>query len=269
MGAPPLRSLGCPVAVVLMLGWARPAHAHSAVPVTETFAIRGHSQTLHIYGSRGGDPVIVSSGDGGWIHLAPHVAELLAQCGYRVIGFDARAYLSSFTSSTGALQPADVIGDYTTLIRYASRETGRAPVLIGVSEGAGLSVLAGTGRRVKPEIEGVVGVGLGDANELAWHWTDSTIYLTHRVPHEPLFSAIALLQRLAPVPLALIHSSHDEYVPPAEADRILHAATGPARLWSVNASNHRFSGNLAEFDRRLIEALAWVDQHRQQTVTRP
>ena len=54
-----------------------------------------------------------------------------------------------------------------------------------------------------------------------------------------------------------------------DLDRILHAATGPARLWSVNASNHRFSGNLAEFDRRLIEALAWVDQHRQQTVTRP
>src|SRR6187549_308185 len=99
MGAPPLRSVGCPVVVVLMLGWAQPAHAHSAVttsekvrlkpdPTTETVTIRGHKQTLHIYGGRDSDPVILSSGDGGWIHLAPHVAELLAQCGYRVIGFD-------------------------------------------------------------------------------------------------------------------------------------------------------------------------------------
>jgi hypothetical protein len=246
-----------------MLGWAQSAHAHSAVPATETFTIRGHQQTLHVYGSGDGDPVIVSSGDGGWIHLAPHVAELLAQCGFRVIGFDARAYLSSFTSSSGTLQPADVISDYAALIRYAARGGGRAPLLIGVSEGAGLSVLAGTGRQVKTQIEGIIGVGLGDANELGWRWTDSTIYFTHRAPREPLFSTVSLVERLAPLPLALIHSSHDEYVPASEADRIVHAATGPAKLWSVNASNHRFSGNLAEFDRRLIEAIGWVNAQHQ------
>jgi hypothetical protein len=36
---------------------------------------------------------------------------------------------------------------------------------------------------------------------------------------------IALVDRLAPVPLALIHSLHDEYAPAADADRIVHAAT--------------------------------------------
>ena len=35
-----------------------------------------------VYGTRGGAPVIVSSGDGGWVHLAPHVAEVLAAKGY-------------------------------------------------------------------------------------------------------------------------------------------------------------------------------------------
>jgi hypothetical protein len=53
----------------------------TAVPVvaqSETIAIRGHAQTLRLYGERGGLPVIVSSGDGGWIHLGPHVAEMLA-----------------------------------------------------------------------------------------------------------------------------------------------------------------------------------------------
>src|SRR5215218_7499582 len=103
--------------------------------MTRRLVIRGQPQTLRLSGARNGDPVIVSSGDGGWIHLAPHVAELLAQCGFRVIGFDARAYLSSFTSSSGTLQPADVISDYAALIRYAARGGGRAPLLIGVSEG--------------------------------------------------------------------------------------------------------------------------------------
>jgi hypothetical protein len=231
--------------------------------------LRGHKQTLHIYGSRTGDPILLSSGDGGWVHLAPHVAELLAQCGFQVIGFDARAYLSSFTSSTDTLSQQDVIDDYATLIRLAVRRGQRAPLLIGVSEGAGLSVLAGTGTEIKPQIAGVIGVGLGDLNELGWRWTDTAIYFTHRVPHEPLFSVHSLVERLAPVPLALIHSLHDEYAPASDADRIVHAAKGPARLWSINATNHRFSGNTAEFDRRLMEAIAWVHAEHQPAATRP
>ena len=127
---------------------------------------------------------------------------MLAQCGYRVIGLDARAYLSSFTTNAGALRPDEVVDDYMTLIKYASRGGGRSPVLIGVSEGAGLSVLAGTGKSIKPLIEGVIGVGLGDMNELGWRWTDSTIYLTHHLPREPLFSVLSMVDHLAPVPLA-------------------------------------------------------------------
>ena len=63
-----------------------------------TLVIRGHAQSLHLYGTRGGPPVIVSSGDGGWMHLGPHVAETLAAKGFFVVGFDVRAYLESFTS---------------------------------------------------------------------------------------------------------------------------------------------------------------------------
>ena len=246
-----------------MLGWAQPAHAHSAVSTTETLTIRGHKQTLHIYGSRTGDPVILSSGDGGWIHLAPHVAELLAQFGYRVIGFDSRAYLSSFTSNAGTLQQNDVIDDYGALVTYASQKGKRPPLLIGVSEGAGLSVLAASGRQINPLVDGVIGIGLGNMNELGWRWTDATIYLTHHLPNEPLFSALSLVNRLSPLPLALIHSLHDEYAPAADAYRIVHAATGPAKLWSINASNHRFEGSTGEFDRRLLEAIEWVNAQHQ------
>jgi len=245
-----------------MLGWAQPAHAHSVESSTEMLTIRGHKQTLHIYGSRTGAPVVVSSGDGGWIHLAPHVAELLAQFGYRVIGFDTRAYLSSFTSNTDTLHEDDVIDDYLTLITYAGQGGARSPLLIGVSEGAGLSLLAATGKQVKPRIDGVIGVGLGNMNELGWRWMDSAIYVTHHLPHEPLFSVLSLVDRLAPLPLALIHSVHDEYAPAADADRIVHAAAGPAKLWTVNASDHRFSGNTAEFDRRLVEAIEWIKAHQ-------
>lgn len=224
----------------------------------ETVAIRGHQQTVYVYGNAQGEPVIVSSGDGGWIHLGPHVAEFLASRGFFVIGFDVKVYLSSFTSERSTLRPEDEPGDYRILAELAKKRTGRKPVLIGVSEGAGLSVLAGTDPRTKAEVAGVVGLGLPDLNELGWRWKDALIYLTHRAPNEPSFSAAAIVDRVAPLPLAAIHSLHDEFVPVAEVERVWNAAHEPKRLWIVNASNHRFSDNLDEFDRRLLEAIAWV-----------
>ena len=69
-----------------------------------------------------------------------------------------------------------------------------------------------------------IALGLGDSNELAWRWRDALIYLTHGAPREPAFSAAAVVGRVAPLPLAVIQSSHDEYVPAAEMRRVYDAA---------------------------------------------
>jgi hypothetical protein len=233
------------------------ARAQTAQRIT----LRGHEQTLLIYGTRGGDPVIVSGGDGGWIHLAPHVAEVLAAKGYFVVGFDAKAYLESFTSGTTTLHPADEPSDYKVLAEFATKGASKKPILIGVSEGAGLSVLAATDPQTKAAIDGVIGLGLPDLNELGWRWRDSLIYLTHSVPNEPTFSTGAIIEKVAPIPVAAIHSSQDEFVPVAAVQRILQSAREPKKLWIVKASNHRFSDNLPEFDQSLLEAVAWVRQN--------
>jgi alpha-beta hydrolase superfamily lysophospholipase len=224
----------------------------------ETLLIREREQSLYIYGTRQGDPVVVSSGDGGWMHLGPHVAEVLSSHGYFVIGFDVRAYLSSFTSRRTTLDPAAEPGDYRVLARRAREMTGRKPVLVGVSEGAGLSLLAATDPDTKDEITGVVALGLPDMNELGWRWRDMVIYVTHRPPDEPAFSAAAVADRVAPLPLAAIHSTHDEFVPVAQIERLLERAKDPKRLWIVDATDHAFDGGREEFDRRLLEAMAWV-----------
>jgi fermentation-respiration switch protein FrsA (DUF1100 family) len=242
--------------LVLVCCAAVPAAAQS----TEALSIRGHSQSLRIYGARGGQPVIVSSGDGGWIHLGPHVAEFLAANGYFVVGFDAKAYLESFTSGRATVRPQDEPGDYKVLADFASAGSRLRPILVGVSEGAGLSVLAATDPATRSAIAGVVGLGLPDINELGWRWKDALIYVTHGIPNEPTFSAATLVSRVAPAPLAAIHSTRDEFVPLSEVQRVLSAAREPKKLWIVNAGDHRFSDNLAEFDRRLLEALGWVVQ---------
>ncbi len=237
--------------------------AAAADPGTATITIRGKVLMLRLSGPADGDPVIVSSGDGGWIHLAPHVADVLSGRGYFVVGFDSRAYLSAFTSGAVTLSPGDEPGDFLALCEFAGRRTGRKPILVGVSEGAGLSVLAATDPKTRERVAGVVGLGLPDLNELGWRWRDALIYITKGVPNEPTFSAAALVDRLSPVPLAAIHSTHDEFVPLAEAQKLVARAKEPKRLWIVKASDHRFSDNEKEFDARLVEALDWIRTVRQ------
>jgi hypothetical protein len=89
-------------ALILLACWCGTSDA--AAQTTERLVIRGQAQTLRLYGPGDGEPVIVSSGDGGWIHLGPHVAEVLAAKGFFVVGFDAKAYLESFTSGSTTLR---------------------------------------------------------------------------------------------------------------------------------------------------------------------
>jgi len=227
----------------------------------ETLRIRGRDQSLRLYGTRGGVPVVVSSGDGGWIHLAPHVAEVLASRGFFVVGFDVRGYLESFTAGQTTLRAENEPSDYKVVADFAARGGSGKPILIGVSEGAGLSVLAATDPQLKAAIAGVIGLGLPDLNELAWRWRDMLIYLTHGTPDEPTFSVTAIVDRVAPVPLGAIHSAKDEFVPVSEVQQVMEHAKEPKRLWIIEAADHRFSDNLAEFDQCLLEALTWIIRH--------
>jgi len=224
--------------------------------------VRSHAQSVHLYGVNNARPVIVSSGDGGWIHLGPHVAELLAAHGCFVVGFDVKAYLTSFTTTTSTLHADDEPSDARTISDYASQFSHSKPILIGISEGAGLSVLAAADPITRQSIRGVIGIGLPDRNELGWRWKDSIIYLTHGVPKEPTFNASTLIDKVSPLPLALLHSTHDEFAPLADARRMMQLGAEPKRLWVVGASDHRFSDNLSGFDRSLLEAIDWVNQNQ-------
>ena len=110
--------------IATAVGPAHPVWAQSPQAVV----IRGHQQSLYIYGSPRGEPVIVSSGDGGWIHLGPHVARVPRQRGFFVIGFDVKVYLSSFTSERDAATEEEP-ADYRVLTEFAKKATGKKPIL--------------------------------------------------------------------------------------------------------------------------------------------
>ena len=224
---------------------------------TSTVSLRGKSQTLHLYGSPNGAPVVVTSGDGGWIHLGPDVARFLASQGYSVFGFDAKAYLTSFTEGEKTLVPGDVPGDFKVVVEVARQGRNVKVPLVGVSEGAGLSVLAASDPALQPLLAGVVGLGLPEVNELGWRWRDQVIYITKKAPKEPTFNASDFVPRLGRLRLVAIQSTHDEFVALEEVKKAVEPLTSARKLWLVEATDHRFSGNTDEMHRRVLEALEW------------
>ena len=220
--------------------------------------IRGKNQKLNLYGSPGNAPVVLSSGDLGWAGLVVYVAEFLSSQGYYVVGLNTKLYLASFTSKNSALDPRDVSGDYKTLIALAGQRTSMKPILVGISEGAGLSVLAATDPEVKTCIRGVLALGLPDQNELGWKWQDFTIWITKKTPNEPSFMVEDIIGKVSPLPLAEIHSTHDEFLPLEKAKAMFSKAGEPKKMWVIEATNHRFSDNRPELDHRMLEALEWI-----------
>jgi fermentation-respiration switch protein FrsA (DUF1100 family) len=222
--------------------------------------LRDRVQHVRLCGDPRGTPAIVASGDGGWIHLAPHVAGVLASRRYFVLGFDSKAYLESFTRPQRALTVDDVASDFGTLISLIAPDH-RKVLLAGVSEGAALAVVAAARDDIKLRVAGVVTMGLGELNELAWRWSDALIYLTKGVPNEPTFRTSSYIAKVAPAPIALLQSTRDEYVARDEAERLAQLARDPKRVWTIDASDHAFSGNRADLDARLADAAAWIAGH--------
>ena len=239
-----------------------PVAAGAASPGTETLTIRGQQQSLRVYGKRGAPVAVVASGDGGWTHLGPYVAEFLSSKGYFVVGLDSKAYLSSFTRGETTLSTTDVPGDFAAVLDYASRGATAQPILIGVSEGAALAILAATSDATKSRMGGVIGLGLPDKAELGWRFRDSVIYITKGVPREPLFSTAEVIGKVAPVPVVAIHSTRDEFVSVEEIQRVMSRALPPKQLWLIEADDHRFTGKEQDLNQKLLDALAWIKGQR-------
>src|SRR4030095_12428997 len=146
------------------------------------------------------------------------------------------------------LQLVDVPADYRELVRYAADGSSLKPILIGVSEGAGLSVLAAADGPTKAGVGGVIAIGLPDVNELGWRWKDSWIYVPVGIPNEQTFSSAALVGRMAPLPLAAIHSTRDEFVPINQVQQTMARASDPKKLWVIQAADHPFKDNTSGLD---------------------
>jgi type IV secretory pathway VirJ component len=224
--------------------------------------VRGRTITLTVYKPKAAPlgTILMGSGDVGWVGLAVSMAEELSAQGYLVIGVNVRQYLAAFTSGKDHAQARDVPGDYRVLVdRLRERQLLVRPLILsGVSEGAALAVLAASDPGNHTWIDGVVTVGLPATAELAWRWADLWAAAMKRDADEPSFTITDVLPAVSPLPLYMIQSRTDEYVPPADYEKFRAVAKEPKQLVLIDASNHRFTDRRAELSKAFSAGLEWI-----------
>jgi len=252
---------GLSFAILLCALIAAPAGA-AVIPQKIDFALRGKTLTLTVY-TPAGTPkgtIMMGSGDVGWVGLAATMADELSTDGWTVVGVNVRQYLSSFTSGVAHLGVSEPPADYRAMADFlTSKALVRPPfILSGVSEGAALAVLVAASPASHQWVRGVVTMGIPPSAELAWKWTDFTAWITKSDAREPSFAPTDYLAAVSPIPLCMLQSRKDEYVPEADYRRQAALAREPKRQVLIDASNHRFTDRRKELRQAYLEGLDWI-----------
>ena len=108
--------------------------------------------------------LIYATGDGGWRGKDLDLFRHLASWGYAIAGFSAPQYVKHLRGDAATTTPARLARDYEAIMTLARQSLMLPPstpvILVGVSSGAGLSVVAAGQGMLQPLLDGVVAMGL-------------------------------------------------------------------------------------------------------------
>lgn len=233
-----------------------PSGVRRPVRSQRDIVLNGYSVTLHLTASAGstGRPLVIyATGDGGWRGKDLDLFRHLASWGYAIAGFSAPQYVKHLRGDDETTTPARLARDYETIIGAAEQSLALASttrvILVGVSRGAGLSVVAAGQPSIQPLLDGVVVMGLTKEEEhVRWR----------RQRQSTELEIYPYLPRLADLPLSVIQSTHDNYLPASRARDLFGADTDRRQFHAIEARNHSFSGARAALYETLRSSLQWV-----------
>ena len=224
-----------------------PAAAPSRPPVADRLVVvHEHPLRLHFAaGTTGpGHPLLVyATGDGGWHRKDLAAYRHLVAFGDPTVGFDAHDYVTHL-GPDDSTTPERLAEDYERIITAAKQALqlpdGDPVVLVGISRGAGLTVVAAAQPALRPSIAGVLAIALTKEEE----YVNVEVY--------------QYLPRLAGMPVAVIQSTRDHYLP-ADAARALFGPDRPGRWFqAITARNHSFGGARDELYAAIGHSLRWI-----------
>ncbi len=207
--------------------------------------------------------LLYATGDGGWRGNDRHVFDELASLGYPVAGFSARTYLKNLGYVADTTTPGRLARDYERLIDFSRRALelpDDTPVLlVGVSRGAGLEVVAAGQRVLRGTVAGVLAVALTKEEEYVRHYRVRPGRTPPGMPTRELvtINTYEYLPRLT-VPVAVIQSTRDGYLPADKARELFGPDTSDRQLHAIDAWDHSFSGARQELYRQMEASLDWL-----------
>lgn len=241
-----------------------------AVVDREPVMIYGKPLEIRLSGSRGEAAVpyliVYATGDGGWQGLNQDVFDWLSESGYMVAGFSSRSYLQNLVAVSEFTTPLRLVRDLESVTDVAVRHFGLSGdtsiILVGLSRGADLSAVAAGQAGFRRRLAGLLVIGLTDEEE----------YLRHHRPHWSVdgteeahadsesLDAYASLKGVEDIPVVLIQSTNDGYVPAATARALFGPDTSTRRLVSVNADDHSFRGGCESLYQDLRKWMLWISE---------
>jgi Bacterial virulence protein (VirJ) len=235
----------------------------SSKPFDDALSIDARQLTVHFanQGAMPGRPLLVyTTGDAGWVRKDLAVYREMVSWGYPIAGISAPDYLEHLRGKT-ASTPERVGDDYARIIAFAQArmhlEPGAPVVLVGVSRGAGLEVVAAGQRVVREKLGGVVAVALTKEEEhVRW---PGHLPVVHRTAIPVMVELYEYLPLLGAMPVAVVQSTRDSYLPADAAARLFGPDTDTRRFRAIEARNHTFGGARREMYDALRASLEWIE----------
>ena len=249
------------------------------VPVTAASGLVQLSERVNLYRrpleirlskpaspTKNGVLVVYATGDGGWHGLGEEIYRWISAWDYPMAGFSSRGYLKNLSSvsDTATTTPRRLSRDFETIIDFAERALElpkETPIiLVGVSRGAGLAVVAAGQGELKGRLAGVVAIALTKEEEHVVRYRTRAGSSPAGSPGREMveIKTYDYLPRLAGLPIMVIQSSNDGYLPAAKARTLFGPDTELGKLRAVPAKNHSFRGGCATLYKYTEDSLVWI-----------
>jgi hypothetical protein len=238
----------------------------SSRPFAYALTVNAHPLTIH-FANAGGAParplLVYTTGDGGWARKDLALYKQIVSWGFPVAGFSAPEYLEHLRALRATTTPERVGHDYADIIAFAEAhmqtEPGTPVILVGVSRGAGLEVVAAGQPLVREKIGGVVAVALTKEEEHVKWLELRRLPLLHHASSPVMLEVYDYLPLLGAVPVAVVQSSRDSYLPAEDAARLFGPDTPTRRFRAIDARNHSFGGARDEMYAAVRTSLQWIE----------
>jgi pimeloyl-ACP methyl ester carboxylesterase len=246
---------------------------HIAVPKSKPVPIQApiilYNHPLKLFISQPGNNqnsgvlVVYATGDGGWYDLDREIFEWISKWNYPAVGFSSKDYLKNLGSVSDTTTPRNLAQDFDAIIQFAEQKLNISPatpiVLVGLSRGAGLAVVAAGEGALDSKLAGVLAIALTKEEEYVVHYKHGGNPSSGKSKNELVqIETYEYLPRIKSVPVVVIQSTHDNYLPAEDARALFGPDTSLKKLLPIEAQNHSFYGGRPDLFAKTEAALSWI-----------